>query len=399
MSISITTVKYYMNKRGNHVDYNPIGSRLKYKRKELNLTLEEGAEDICSVSYLSKVENNMIKPTDKYVEQLKDRYQMDIDLVDSKIYEAELDNMVKLFFEEQPYEKRKTLGRYEDYQEFIRTYAYYVMAKQYDKAGGMFKDMLLFIPNLPMKSLNFLLALASKVLYEDLRYSDSKGILLLMNVEDEDDMMKMIQQKWLLRNAIKLSQVLLFEKIYPSYKEQLIRYQYFNELPVVEMERKVIYQSISGFKVDEKKVKKNEISLVLIKGLYQKYQYKKVIDLTKEKLEHSDFLMYHLLSLDHLNESSKITKILGQIDIQKDEHKSMWLLSRHLKYKYHTDKEVQLNYLRNELLSYKHLTDEIGILYYLMMDAFKIFQKYHFYKEATEVINKYLPMIRELNHS
>ena len=36
----------------------PFGSAIKYKRKELGLTLEEASEDICSISYLSKVENN-----------------------------------------------------------------------------------------------------------------------------------------------------------------------------------------------------------------------------------------------------------------------------------------------------------------------------------------------------
>ena len=41
----------------------PIGSAIKFKRKAMNMTLEEGSEGICSVSYLSKIENEAISIT------------------------------------------------------------------------------------------------------------------------------------------------------------------------------------------------------------------------------------------------------------------------------------------------------------------------------------------------
>ena len=48
----------------------PIGSAIKFKRKAMNMTLEEGSEGICSVSYLSKIENNFGLPPISEFEKL-----------------------------------------------------------------------------------------------------------------------------------------------------------------------------------------------------------------------------------------------------------------------------------------------------------------------------------------
>src|SRR5690554_6621934 len=52
---------------------NNIGSIIKHYRKENNLTLEEASDKICSISYLSKLENNMINANDKYIEPILTR--------------------------------------------------------------------------------------------------------------------------------------------------------------------------------------------------------------------------------------------------------------------------------------------------------------------------------------
>lgn len=40
-------------------------------KKTKNMTLNEGAEGICSISYLSKVENNLIEPSELILNDLK----------------------------------------------------------------------------------------------------------------------------------------------------------------------------------------------------------------------------------------------------------------------------------------------------------------------------------------
>jgi hypothetical protein len=109
------------------------------------------------------------------------------------------------------------------------------------------------------------------------------------------------------------------------------------------------------------------------------------------------FLYYYIQSIEKLNKIPQLKELLKQVNVDKSKNPELWLLVRHFRYKYLANKEDQLRYLRNEILGFKHLTDEVNVLYYMMMDAFKLFQKHHFYKEATQIINKYLPMIKQLN--
>ena len=65
---------------------NTVGSIVRWERKRRNMTLHEGAEGICSVSYLSKVENSLIEPSEQILDNLKKRLEIetliDFDLQD-----------------------------------------------------------------------------------------------------------------------------------------------------------------------------------------------------------------------------------------------------------------------------------------------------------------------------
>jgi transcriptional regulator with XRE-family HTH domain len=74
-----------------HFEIKPIGSAIRLKRKELGMTLEEGAEGICSISYLSKLENNQIDPNLDFVDQLVDRFGLKDQIAfDIESYESDL---------------------------------------------------------------------------------------------------------------------------------------------------------------------------------------------------------------------------------------------------------------------------------------------------------------------
>jgi len=400
MKINVTEMIYQIQKKGEHIEEHPIGSRLKYKRKKLDLTLEESSENICSVSYLSKVENNLIKPTPKYINMLKKKYLMDDEEEINRNYDADLNEMMHVFFKQTTHQK-KYEKPYEDYQQFMLSFGYFVLTNQFEKSHELFFDIMLFIPNLPIKSLNFLLALTARILYHDLRFSDAISLLQLMNTENQEIITILIQQKWLMRNAIKLNRYLLFEKIYPVYKEHLISQQFFNEIPLIKLERNLMYQSISliqqYMKETDKIDKHMNFKTLLIKGFYETKQYEQVIKLTQNNLNHMSCLYYYILSIEKLNQVSRLKKILSNISIDKNEYPEAYLIFKNFKFKYLASKEEQLKYLRNEILGYRHLTDEINILYMIMMDAFNLFQHHHFYKEATLVINKFLPMMNQLS--
>jgi transcriptional regulator with XRE-family HTH domain len=101
--LSITSLKNKINKRIRISDYRSdfqeIGSFIKKKRKELNVTQDVISNGICSISYLSKIENNQIIPNKYYVKEIMDKLDVEESFyqktLDDKLY---LNNMVKGIF-------------------------------------------------------------------------------------------------------------------------------------------------------------------------------------------------------------------------------------------------------------------------------------------------------------
>ena len=93
--LSITSLKNKINKRVRisdyKSDYEEIGSFIKKKRKELNVTQDTISNGICSISYLSKIENNQIVPNEYYVKEIMSK----LDVKDS-FYQKSLDDKLYL---------------------------------------------------------------------------------------------------------------------------------------------------------------------------------------------------------------------------------------------------------------------------------------------------------------
>lgn len=79
--MSIDSLKNRLYKRSeqndNKSDYKDIGNFIKKRRKELKITQDEVTEGICSISYLSKIENNQIVPNNYYVREIMEKLDVD----------------------------------------------------------------------------------------------------------------------------------------------------------------------------------------------------------------------------------------------------------------------------------------------------------------------------------
>lgn len=400
MFINLAEIKMNLKKRGEDLEKSPIGSRLKYVRKQLKLTLQESSDEICSVSYLSKIENNLIKPTPRYINKLKEKYHMTDEITMNENYEEILDDMLVALFTNEVYTYDKKT--YQDYQEYMLTYCSYVLEGAFDKTKDLFHDMTMFIPNLPNKSLNTLLVMTAHVLYYDGRYSDSKALLELMIDEKNHDMLVLLKEKYLLKNAVKMNQMIQFDNLYQNYINHLIKAQYVNEIPIINLEKSIMYESymfVDSY-ITSHRIKKidEETRDLIYKALLKQQKFQKIIDFTKSSLDDTVNLYYYVISHHHLKNKKVVQKMLPYIHIDRKKYNDYWVIIRHLSHQYLSTKDQKLNYLRNELLGYKHLTDDVTILYTMMMDAFHIFKKYFFYKEATEVVSTFLPKIKQLIH-
>ena len=101
--MSIISLKNRINKRVEiekfKSDFTDIGSFIKKKRKELNVTQDEISNGICSISYLSKIENNQIVPNDFYVKEIMEKLDIEEDIYTKSIKDKDfIDQTLKAFF-------------------------------------------------------------------------------------------------------------------------------------------------------------------------------------------------------------------------------------------------------------------------------------------------------------
>lgn len=88
-----------MSNKNQKQDYSDIGSFIKKKRKELNVTQDEISNGICSISYLSKIENNQIVPSDFYVREIMEKLEIDQDVLRKGIQDKKyVKDIIDAFF-------------------------------------------------------------------------------------------------------------------------------------------------------------------------------------------------------------------------------------------------------------------------------------------------------------
>lgn len=75
-----------------------IGSRIKYYRINSSLTQEELCKGICSPSYLSKVENNNMDPSEEILRLLCDKMKISVNLI-KNMDESELNKKIENWYE------------------------------------------------------------------------------------------------------------------------------------------------------------------------------------------------------------------------------------------------------------------------------------------------------------
>lgn len=80
IKLSLSSLKNKVNKRVRNStknDFYDVGRYIKKKRKELDVTQDIVSNGICSVSYLSKIENNQISPKGFYVKEIMEKLEID----------------------------------------------------------------------------------------------------------------------------------------------------------------------------------------------------------------------------------------------------------------------------------------------------------------------------------
>jgi HTH-type transcriptional regulator, quorum sensing regulator NprR len=153
MNVNMPLIHKWIKKRKEQKLYEmkPIGSAIRLKRKSMNMTLEEGAEGICSISYLSKIENNMIELSDQFMDQLMERFQMKPQPeTNDELYQNHLRLLIKsMIHGEIP--NLEILSKYqhrEDHQSYLIGFVIYHLTNKTELRNRCFDQLKIFIPNM-----------------------------------------------------------------------------------------------------------------------------------------------------------------------------------------------------------------------------------------------------------
>ncbi len=391
-------------------DNKPIGSAIRFKRKSMNMTLEEASEGICSVSYLSKLENNLIEPGEKFVDQLVKKFKLD-EAVDYDLTQYDQDKkklFSDMFFNKIP--EITMLDLYkdrDDHQAFLIQMFVYLLNENYPEAIKSYNNLKYYITNLTDDELSAFFIGSSKLLSHEDKYSDAYEMLEFEPVNNENNhYLQLIYTREKLKLAMRMHKTPLIIELYASYSHTLIDYEYYDALK--EIKALYIFETASEHTPNQihrmaknfRTLSQDQKDIAVAKSYYYHGDFEMVIKMIKDKYKtDSKWLMYYLMAADKLHRFDLIKSIL---DIESELHTLSYgsnLILLHFRHKYVYDKDTLLNYLRKDILGYGHLTDDYLLLDFLMMDAQSLFAKHQFYKEAVSVISHLLPKLKTLKQA
>ncbi len=114
--IDIKKVEKIIAKRKKEINFlknnEVLAIAIKNKRKEGELTQSEIAKGICSISYLSKIENGQCHPDNYYVKEIMTKMGMDLSDLNNKDYLFELKFFIDLMFEKNDLEMKRYLEKF-----------------------------------------------------------------------------------------------------------------------------------------------------------------------------------------------------------------------------------------------------------------------------------------------
>lgn len=409
MEFNVRQFKKYAARRKEDLVYEakPIGSAIKMRRKELKMTLEEGSEGICSVSYLSKLENNQIECNEQFLEKLLERFSIKEDYASpDPSYQKDLNHLLESLFHHDVFEIDLDSSYHDriDHQALLLRMGYHFTRKEYQKTQIIYDDIKSLMTVLSDLEFSLIILMIAEMLYHKERYQDAFEITkIAIQIEDIPEMIYLLIQSIRIKIAFKLKH---FETVLNDYHKFIsttmnnYHMHLFEDIKrkSIEFESEFVRPEILKRKISHiKKLSNTEKLVSLIKSHYHHQSYEMACELAaKEKNFHPEIKIYQLLALDALEQKETILKTIESIPSSSLTSEALNKLIKHLLYKYTFEKSQIIHYLRHEVIGLNHLTDHMDVLKYLMYDTQSLFSSFQYYKEANQTITELMPKIKAL---
>ena len=381
---------------------NTVGSIVRWERKRRNMTLHEGAEGICSVSYLSKVENSLIEPNEEILYNLKKRLEIET-LIDFDLqrFDEHYDDIIQTTFNYKQvasFYYDMYFGK-KDYKSKLVLYSFYISNDNLEKARPLYKDLEIEISKLTHKEINLFFYMTSLLFYKEGRYYISHEVLKLTKILANETLLKILIEhlKYLLEVLIGRTEK--SNKTFFELKEQLIANENYKRYQDLSNQKIVLNLNQVSYDVGVSKINKlKEISKIQkLKYLsFLQYINDRNINVSKvesQKKENPELYMILLLHYDRINDFIKIKEL---IKVEKNFKLNFIIeqLEFFLTSKYTADQESFSRYIIQITKDIKSNYNGINVINKLFAVAASYFENQNYYKTANS-IRKQLFLLQE----
>lgn len=402
MYIQLSHIKKQLNYRKTNRPFDtlPLGSAMKFRRRELGMTLQEAALDLTSVSYLSKLENNLIKPNVKYVKLYEKRLNSTFDQHGyDQNYKDQLNSVLLalLLNQELNEDLFKLYDSKQDHQSYLFMLAYYVSKGELDNIKNYYESLKSYIPNFTDLEVHVFLTCVAQMLFSEERYFDSNNtISLFPKLDKENLVIETLELKYKLKCAFHLMRFIDIEHLYKLYISNLQTMHAFDLLYEANIQYLIYqarYKNINY--INESLNKSPSMNIEDKKYIqsichYHRGNFEKARALVEPYVEHDErWLVLYILSLDQLGSTEDLKRVIKEKISTTFINKTTTLIVKHLYIKYLKEQNQLFMYLRELMANRSLLTDNYQALAYLYRDTSSLFKQHYFYKEANQIIHQW----------
>jgi len=377
----------------------PIGSILKYHRREKNITLEEATNNICSISYLCKVEKNQLIPQGKILSKLMGKLEIDAEELKQE-KQKWVENILRS--NQELKDAYKKVYYQDSYKSTLIKFAYSILILiNNNLTQKYYFDLLKDITYFSQEEMSLFLYLLMRNFYNKEQYSTVIALYdeVLFFIEEKTLFLKM---KILIAKAYyKLEKTIEATKLYNELVDELLNNDEFHEiidLRGYEIANKAKILNLENFKNYLKtmnNIPEHQLNYSWGMFYYKNFEHQKACFFI-EKIAYMNphFYIIYFLILDKLKDDEKISECLNEKIRFKYFPNSYKIIMKYLKYKYL--KNESSKFVQEEILIAKFITEEAIIVNYLYPEACSVFKKEHHYKKTVYLLEKYNKYLKQL---
>lgn len=369
-----------------------IGSIIKHHRRERDFTLEETVYGICSVSYLCKVENNQLIPSQKILDKLLERLQINEEAFEYNKKSDWLNDIVNN--KNVPNTLYEEVKNKNDYKSKLIKYAYIVLNEQkIEKSYDLYIDLTDYFAYFSEQEMIFYLYLLIISYYKKERFSDVINIYKEIEMFSEHEEIILLSKIILLKSLYKIDRKIDIKIVYEELLYDLLKLNRFDEIK--EIRNYELAYLAKELETDDLKNKlhvlKNIDNINLDYIWFCHYYYKKtdfenaLIYIEKIARVNEYYFIMYLIVLDKLKRKTEIIKLIKNQKIIFTKV-SNELICEYLVAKY-VSNEV-LDFVNNHVLYATFMIENAGIINYLYAESYRYLKDNHLYKATVKILEK-----------